>query len=64
MYRYTSRSWGVQMGLRNEYTEWNTQQRVKTQLHNSRSDNNIFPSFFVKKTWDKEMLCRLVIRNR
>ena len=49
MYRYTSRSWGVQMGLRNEYTEWNTQQRVKTQLHNSRSDNNIFPSFFVKK---------------
>ena len=33
MYRYTSRSWGVQMGLRNEYTEWNTQQRVKTQLH-------------------------------
>lgn len=49
MYRYTSRSWGVQMGLRNEYTEWNTQQRVKTQLHNSRSVNNIFPSFFVKK---------------
>ena len=49
MYRYTSRSWGVQMGLRNEHTEWNTQQRVKTQLHNSRSDNNIFPSFFVKK---------------
>ena len=49
MYRYTSRPWDVQVGLRNEYTEWNTQQRVKTQLLSSRNDNNIFPSFFVRK---------------
>ena len=49
MYRYTSRPWDVQVGLRNEYTEWNTRQRVKTQLHSSRNDNKIFPSFFVRK---------------
>jgi hypothetical protein len=49
MYRYTSQPWDVQVGLRDEYTEWNTKQRVKAQLHNSRNDNNFFPSFFVRK---------------
>lgn len=49
IYRYTSRPWEVQVGLRNEYTEWNTRQMVKDQLHNSNNDNRLFPSFFVKK---------------
>lgn len=49
MYRYSSRPWDFQVGLRDEYTEWNTQQRVRTQLHNNQKGNNIFPSFFVRK---------------
>ena len=49
MYRYSSRPWDFQVGLRDEYTEWNTQQRVRTQLHNNQKGNNFFPSFFVRK---------------
>lgn len=53
MYRYTSRSWDVQAGLRGEYTKWNTRQRVKDKLHNSRHENNFFPSLFVRKDLGK-----------
>lgn len=49
MYRYTSYPWEFQAGLRNEYTKWNTRQRVKDKLHNNRSDNTLFPSFFVRR---------------
>jgi hypothetical protein len=49
VYRYTSQPWSLQVGLRDEYTEWKTKQNVKDKLHNSRSDNNIFPSFFVRR---------------
>lgn len=49
MYRYTSRPWDIQVGLRDEYTERDTQQRVKKQLHDSRNANNLFPSLFVRK---------------
>lgn len=49
MYRYYARPWDFQVGLRDEYTEFNTQQIVKNQLHNSKRDNKFFPSFFVRK---------------
>ncbi len=49
MYRYYARPWDFQVGLRDEYTECNTQQIVKNQLHNSKRDNKFFPSFFVRK---------------
>lgn len=53
MYRYTARSWDVQVGLRNEYTKWETRQLVKEKLHNSRHENNLFPSFFLRKDMGK-----------
>lgn len=49
MYRYTARPWEVQMGVRDEYTEWETCQRVKDKLRNKRTDNTLFPSFFVRR---------------
>lgn len=49
MYKYTSPLWEVQVGLRNEYTEWETRQRVKNQLYTKRNDNILFPSFFVSR---------------
>lgn len=49
MYRYASHPWEIQVGVRNEFSEWNTRQRVKSQLHNKQNDNNLFPSFFVKR---------------
>lgn len=53
MYRYTARNWDVQVGLRNEYTEWKTRQMVKEKLHNNRHENNLFPSFFLRKDMGK-----------
>lgn len=49
MYRYTFHPWEVQIGVRNEYTEWKTRQKVKDQLSNNQNGNTLFPSFFVKR---------------
>ncbi|MFR6282890.1 MAG: outer membrane beta-barrel protein [Odoribacter splanchnicus] len=54
---------GFSVGLRDEYTEWNTQQRVRTQLHNNQKAI-ISSRLFVRKNMGQEMPCRLVIRNR
>ena len=53
MYRYTARNWDVQVGLRNEYTKWETRQLVKEKLHNNRHENNLFPSFFLRRDMGK-----------
>lgn len=49
MYRYTFHPWEVLIGVRNEYTEWKTRQKVKDQLSNNQNGNTLFPSFFVKR---------------
>lgn len=49
MYRYTFHPWEVQIGVRNEYTEWKTRQKVKDLLSNNQNDNTLFPSFFAKR---------------
>lgn len=54
MYRYISCPWEFQVGVRNEYTEWNTRQWVREKLRNSRNDNKLFPSFFVKRDMGKD----------
>ena len=53
MYRYTAKKWDVQVGLRNEYTKWKTRQLVKEKLHNNRHENNLFPSFFLRRDMGK-----------
>lgn len=58
MYRYTFHPWEVQIGVRNEYTEWKTRQKVKDQLSNNQNGNTLFPSFFVKRDIERETLCR------
>ena len=53
MYRFSSHPWDVQVGVRDEYTEWNTRQRVKDQLHNSSNENRFFPSFSIRRDLEK-----------
>ena len=53
MYRYTAKNWDVQVGLRNEYTKWKNRQLVKEKLHNNRHENNLFPSFFLRRDMGK-----------
>lgn len=49
MYKWESGPWGVNAGLREEYTRWHSRQRVGDLLEHSRHEFRLFPSLFISR---------------